>query len=94
MKFTTDVIVRNGIFLCMEGRRIFKDLTVEENLMAGAYTRKDRRNLKDRYGENICLFSKTESTSRSKSRISVRWRATNACDWSWDHGETEAIVTR
>lgn len=43
---TPDVIVRSGIFLSMEGRRVFKDLTVEENLIAGAYTRKDRSNIK------------------------------------------------
>lgn len=43
---TPDVIVKNGIFQSMEGRRIFKDLTVEENLIAGAYTRKDRSNIK------------------------------------------------
>ncbi|MDN7246146.1 ABC transporter ATP-binding protein [Planococcus shenhongbingii] len=41
-----DAIVKNGIFQCIEGRRVFKDLTVEENLMAGAYTRKDRKNIK------------------------------------------------
>ncbi len=35
-------IVRQGIFQVMEGRRIFEDLTVEENLACGAYTRKDR----------------------------------------------------
>jgi branched-chain amino acid transport system ATP-binding protein len=35
-------IVREGIFQVMEGRRIFEDLTVEENLTCGAYTRKDR----------------------------------------------------
>lgn len=40
-----DVLVKKGIFLSMEGRRIFKDLTVEENLIAGAYTRKDRGNI-------------------------------------------------
>lgn len=34
-------IVRKGIFQVMEGRRIFKDLTVTENLIAGAYTRRD-----------------------------------------------------
>jgi len=39
-------IVRMGIFQVMEGRRIFKDLTVTENLIAGAYTRKDRQNIK------------------------------------------------
>ncbi len=39
-------IVKMGIFQVMEGRRIFKDLTVTENLMAGAYTRKDKQNIK------------------------------------------------
>jgi branched-chain amino acid transport system ATP-binding protein len=35
-------IVRSGIFQVMEGRRIFEDLTVEDNLHCGAHTRKDR----------------------------------------------------
>ncbi len=35
-------IVRLGIFQVMEGRRVFEHLTVEENLMAGAYTRPGR----------------------------------------------------
>ena len=35
-------IVRQGLFQVMEGRRIFEDLTVEENLVCGAYTRRDR----------------------------------------------------
>ncbi|MCA1926884.1 MAG: ABC transporter ATP-binding protein [Calditerrivibrio sp.] len=32
-------IVKSGVFQVMEGRRVFKDLTVEENLIAGGYTR-------------------------------------------------------
>ncbi|WP_188206839.1 ABC transporter ATP-binding protein [Alkalibacillus aidingensis] len=40
-----DAIVKSGIFHCMEGRHVFPHLTVEENLTAGAYTRKDRRNI-------------------------------------------------
>ncbi|XXJ21103.1 ABC transporter ATP-binding protein [Desulfovibrio caledoniensis] len=32
-------IVRQGVFQVMEGRRIFEDLTVEENLRCGAFTR-------------------------------------------------------
>ena len=32
-------IVRKGVFQVMEGRRIFEDLTVEENLRCGAFTR-------------------------------------------------------
>jgi len=38
-------IVRTGIFQVMEGRRVFEHLTVEENLRAGAYIRKDRGNV-------------------------------------------------
>lgn len=35
-----------GIIQVMEGRRLFEHLTVEENLMVGAFKRKDRGNLK------------------------------------------------
>jgi len=35
-------MVRHGISLCPEGRRILPQLTVEENLLLGAYTRTDK----------------------------------------------------
>ncbi len=35
-------IVQKGIFQVMEGRRVFEDLTVEENLICGAYTQNNR----------------------------------------------------
>ena len=35
-------IVRRGVFQVMEGRRVFEHLTIEENLVAGSYTRRDR----------------------------------------------------
>jgi branched-chain amino acid transport system ATP-binding protein len=34
-------IVRSGIVQVMEGRHVFEHLTVEENLLTGAYTRRD-----------------------------------------------------
>ena len=34
-------IVRRGISLVMEGRRVFEHLTTEENLLSGAHTRRD-----------------------------------------------------
>jgi branched-chain amino acid transport system ATP-binding protein len=40
-------IVRMGIFQVMEGRRVFEDLTVEENLIAGGHTNKSRTRLKE-----------------------------------------------
>jgi branched-chain amino acid transport system ATP-binding protein len=36
-----DALVRRGIVQVMEGRHCFEHLTVEENLLTGAYTRKD-----------------------------------------------------
>ena len=39
-------IVRRGIFQVMEGRRVFEDLTVEENIDMGGYTRNDRAGLR------------------------------------------------
>jgi len=41
-----ELIVRKGIFQCMEGRRVFEDLTVEENIDMGGYTRNDRAGLR------------------------------------------------
>jgi branched-chain amino acid transport system ATP-binding protein len=41
-----EVIVRKGIFQVMEGRRVFEDLTVEENVVMGGYTRNDHAALK------------------------------------------------
>ncbi|MDT8304404.1 MAG: ABC transporter ATP-binding protein [Anaerolineae bacterium] len=39
-------IVRRGIFQVMEGRRVFEHLDVEQNLIAGSYTRQDRQNVR------------------------------------------------
>ncbi len=38
----TKEVVVHGIVLCPEGRRVFPDLTVEENLRIGAYLRNDK----------------------------------------------------
>ncbi len=40
-------IVHRGIFQVMEGRRVFEHLTVEENLIAGGYTRRGGNTGKD-----------------------------------------------
>ena len=36
-----DVMAKRGVVLVPEGRRIFADMTVEENMRLGAYTRRD-----------------------------------------------------
>src|SRR5690606_16812503 len=40
------VIVKNGIIHVPEGRRVFANMSVEENLDLGAYLRKDREGIK------------------------------------------------
>ena len=45
-KMQTRDIVKEGIVLCPEGRRVFPDLTVEENLVMGSYLRKDKEGIK------------------------------------------------
>lgn len=40
-------IVRRGVFQVMEGRRVFEDLTVDENLVAAAHLQKRRSKLKE-----------------------------------------------
>jgi branched-chain amino acid transport system ATP-binding protein len=51
-KLTTEKMVEKGIALVPEGRRVFADLTVLENLKIGAYSRKDRNHI-DKDLENI-----------------------------------------
>ena len=50
----TTSIVKKGITLVPEGRKIFPDLTVEENLKIGAYMRKD--NLSEDFERVYSLF--------------------------------------
>ncbi|CAM5774963.1 ABC transporter ATP-binding protein [Labrys miyagiensis] len=38
---TPDIMAKRGVVLVPEGRRIFADMTVEENLRLGAYARRD-----------------------------------------------------
>ena len=62
-KMSANSIVKNGISQVPEGRRIFANLTVKENLEMGAYTRKDKENLK---GDYEVVFSRFP---RLKERI-------------------------
>lgn len=64
-----DKIVRQGIFQCIEGRRVFKHLTVEENLMAGAYTRKDRKNIQDDLERVYHYFTKLKTLRNRPSGL-------------------------
>ncbi len=51
--FSPDNIVKNGITLVPEGRRVFANLTVKENLRIGAYLRKDNLDRDFEYVYNL-----------------------------------------
>lgn len=53
-------IVRSGVALVPEGRRIFAPLTVEENLRIGAFTRKNISGLKEDYEWIFSLFPRLQ----------------------------------
>ena len=52
----TAALVRGGMAQVMEGRRIFSELTVDDNLKVGAYTRSDKAGVKESYDRVMTLF--------------------------------------
>jgi branched-chain amino acid transport system ATP-binding protein len=67
-KLTTNDLVKRGVVQVMEGRHCFAHLTVEENLLTGAYTRKlSRAELKNELEKVYHYFPrlKTRRTSQS-----------------------------
>ena len=52
----TEVIVRMGLSYVPEGREVFEELSVRENLLMGAYIRKDRAAIKKDFEQIYQLF--------------------------------------
>jgi len=50
--------LQRGITLCPEGRRLFPDMTVMENIRMGAYASRDRASFKDRFEQLNKMFPK------------------------------------
>lgn len=55
-KLNTELMVEKGIALVPEGRRVFADLTVLENLKIGAYRRKDAKGIAEDLEKVYSLF--------------------------------------
>jgi branched-chain amino acid transport system ATP-binding protein len=62
----TSQIVRRGIASVPEARRLFGDMTVRENLLMGAFTRRDRDGIAADYARMLALFP------RVKERLAQR----------------------
>lgn len=65
----TETIVGRGITLTPEGRRVFADLTVGENLRLGAATRKSRTEVADDIEKYLSLFPVLRKRFASRARL-------------------------
>ena len=72
-------IVRKGIFQVIEGRRVFEDLTTEENLRCGAYTRKDRKNVKADYERIYTYFPRLKERRKGLAGTRPERKRALAC---------------
>ena len=72
-------IVERGISQVPEGRMIFANLTVRENLLMGAYLRKDRNKLGRDFDFVFEIFP-IERTSETSCRNIIRRRTADAGD--------------
>lgn len=63
----TQEIVKKGIVLSPEGRRIFPNLTVEENLILGAYTIKDKNIVSAQMNKMYDLFPRLKERHWQKA---------------------------
>ncbi|MGC8764954.1 MAG: ABC transporter ATP-binding protein [Brevinematia bacterium] len=69
INFTTDNIVKMGISLVPEGRKIFGDLSVRENLEMGAYIIKERKKIEDRLEFVYSLFPILKDRQRQRAGL-------------------------
>ena len=57
-------VVRSGLSLVPEGRRIFAPLTVEENLRIGAFARRDTKAVREDFDWVLSLFPRLRERLR------------------------------
>lgn len=60
-------VVKKGISQVPEGRRIFSNLTVEENLELGAYLRKDKQGIRDDVEKVYGLFPRLRERAKQQA---------------------------
>ena len=60
-------VVKRGISQVFEGRRVFENLTVEENLIAGAHTRHEAARIRDGIGRVYDMFPALKERRRDRA---------------------------
>jgi branched-chain amino acid transport system ATP-binding protein len=62
-------IVRKGIAYVTQGKEVFPSLTVEENLLLGAYTISDRNKIKSNFNEVLAFMPRLQVRLKSPSGV-------------------------
>lgn len=60
-------VIRDGVALAPEGRRLFAQMTVADNLMAGAYARRDRAEIRRDLDQVYTMFPRLRERSGQKA---------------------------
>jgi branched-chain amino acid transport system ATP-binding protein len=64
---STTEVVKRGVSMVPENRRLFPDMTVDENLQLGAYLRKDRRGVEEIRGTVLETFPRIRERLKQKA---------------------------
>jgi branched-chain amino acid transport system ATP-binding protein len=64
---STTEVVKRGVSMVPENRRLFADMTVDENLQLGAYLRKDRRAVEEIRGTVLETFPRIRERLKQKA---------------------------
>ena len=79
-----------GIAHVPEGRHIFPEMSVQDNLLLGGYAvRRNRRKARTR----LCYVPATEGASQTDGRHSVGWRATDGGHRTGLDDRTQIVAT-
>ncbi len=68
-RFRTDEVLRSGIAFVTQGHNVFPDLTVEENLEMGSFTRKNKSEIQKKKEEVFLFFPVLKKYRSKKSAI-------------------------
>lgn len=66
-RLASDEIVRRGLVQVPEGREVFKDMSVHENLELGAFLRPNRRNMAEDFEKVYAMFPRLKERSEQRA---------------------------
>ncbi len=85
-------ILKNGIGHVPEGRRLFRGLSVRDNMMLGAYTRRDKAKIKSDIEDMERLFPILGQRRRPARRDTLGRRTADAGHCQGAHGQAQGAA--